>query len=741
MTVLSSGTQSSMTVSAGQSYVVTSSGAIEYFVVSGDVYVYSGGTAYNTTDYNVFSVQGGGSAYDTTISSGGYEYVYASGNAGAVESGATVDASGELEVGSGGAAYNVTINNAGEETVGDTGGSLSATDSGATVNAGGSMLVYSGGADYDSTINAGGTITVSAATVYNENVEGTLTVISGGVDSGSTVNSGGYVFVESNGNGYNETVNLSGQIDVQSGGNDYDATLNTAGASIYISSGGYNYNATNDGGAIVISSGGVDSAAAVYSGEIVVYSGGSDYDSYIGGLLYNSGGATYGETVASGGTMNVSSGGTDSGSTVYQNGLLNVYAGGTITDDTISGGFLYLGSGAVVSGGINFVGENGVLQLAPGEQTLTVVISGFGPDNYIDLQNLAYDGAVSLMVSGDAVTVTSGGITYDLDVAGASTLDLGLATDHAGGTVIEELCHLRGTRILTPNGMVNVEDLQIGDLVMTRFNAIQPVRWIGRQCYDSRFIRDEPSRLPVRIHAGALGPGLPARDLYVSPGHSLLIGDRLVLARALVNGLTITQNDSPAVIDYFNIELAAHDCLIAEGVWSESFADGPGLRDQFHNAAEFYALYPDAPPPEQLTLCAPRPECGPELGAALRPVVARAAAGVAPGPLAGFIDEVDLPWRISGWAHDTAYPDLPVLLEILLDDAVIGTVLACDFRQDVRDAGFGRGRCAFTFTAPHRLRPEHVAGLRVRRVSDGASLRMTAACEEALRPARTPLAA
>ena len=204
----------------------------------------------------------------------------------------------------------------------------------------------------------------------------------------------------------------------------------------------------------------------------------------------------------------------------------------------------------------------------------------------------------------------------------------------AGYVLIEPLCYLRGTHILTPTGAIFVEDLNIGDLVVTRFAGIQPVKWIGRQSYDSRFIQTDRSRLPVCVHAGALGDHLPAYDLYISPGHSMLVDGQLVLATFLVNGVTVTQDWSPANIDYFQIELETHDCVIAEGTWSETYADAPGLREQFHNAAEFAALYPDHAPPDELSLCAPRPERGPKLDAVLRPVVARAAATLTTRPVA-----------------------------------------------------------------------------------------------------------
>jgi hypothetical protein len=280
---------------------------------------------------------------------------------------------------------------------------------------------------------------------------------------------------------------------------------------------------------------------------------------------------------------------------------------------------------------------------------------------------------------------------------------------------------LRGTNILTPTGEVFVEALKIGDLVVTRFSGIQPVKWIGRQSYAARFVRNNPDKLPVRIRAHALGEKFPVRDLYVSPGHSVLHGGNLILARCLVNGITITQGPAPEQIDYFCIELETHDCVIAEGAFAETFADGPGLRAQFHNAAEYFALYPDSPPPDELLLCAPRPERGAKLDAALRPVVARATAGVAPGPLEGFIDLVT-EWLVEGWALDLNNPALPALLEIVLDGKIIGTALACDFREDLKAAGKGNGRCAFAFKPRTRIPAALFGQLYIRRAADGAEI-------------------
>src|SRR5207244_2313666 len=45
-------------------------------------------------------------------------------------------------------------------------------------------------------------------------------------------------------------------------------------------------------------------------------------------------------------------------------------------------------------------------------------------------------------------------------------------------------CFIEGTRVRTPHGNVRVDDLQIGDLVVTMHGGALPVKWIGRYVYE-----------------------------------------------------------------------------------------------------------------------------------------------------------------------------------------------------------------------------------------------------------------
>ena len=417
-------------------------------------------------------------------------------------------------------------------------------------------------------------------------------------------------------------------------------------------------------------------------------------------------------------------------------------------DDTSDGSSLTIGPFTINASNIIFYNDGGysvddvsVNYLGVEDSPATITESGSTALSlYI---GTAWSGGdtISLSVNGVSITTETPdgssnpmflGITDTVPITSVTLTDTTNPGDEldlvSSFSTADALCFLRGTQILTPTRQVAVEDLKIGDLVVTRFGGIRPIKWIGRQSYAARFIRTNVEKIPVCIRAGALADRQPARDLYVSPGHSMLVDGRLLLAKSLVNGITITQEWGPQDIHYYQIEFATHDCVIAEGAWAESYADAEGLRDQFHNVAEFEKLFPEYRPPQELTLCAPRPEHGIKLGTALRPVVARASASVTPGELRGFIDWTETPWRIHGWAQDRDHPDLPVLLEILLDQQVIGTVLACDLRADLVAAKIGRGRCGFLFHSPVRITPAEIHDLRVQRASDKTEIPMSQAC-------------
>ena len=152
-------------------------------------------------------------------------------------------------------------------------------------------------------------------------------------------------------------------------------------------------------------------------------------------------------------------------------------------------------------------------------------------------------------------------------------------------------CYTPGTLIATPDGERPIEELEIGDFVITASGVAEPIVWIGRSGYGGRFLKGRPSLVPVVIRAGALGNGLPRRDLSISPQHAMLLHGVLVPARCLVNGSTIVPAKGLTQVDYLHVELARHNVILAEGALSETFLDD-NSRGLFQNAHEYAELYP-----------------------------------------------------------------------------------------------------------------------------------------------------
>ncbi|MGV2907197.1 Hint domain-containing protein [Achromobacter sp. AGC25] len=165
------------------------------------------------------------------------------------------------------------------------------------------------------------------------------------------------------------------------------------------------------------------------------------------------------------------------------------------------------------------------------------------------------------------------------------------------GNTVSFACFLRGTLIATPDGEKPVETLQPGDRVRTASGGVATVKWIGRRTLYAAHIPGSHAvrAFPVRIAAGALAPGVPARDLHVSPGHHMCFGGKLIPAMLLVNGKTIVQDFSRKVFEYFHVELEQFDILLSEGAPSESYVD-TGNRSMFQNVNNVTLLADFGPP-------------------------------------------------------------------------------------------------------------------------------------------------
>ncbi|WP_372609985.1 Hint domain-containing protein [Aquicoccus sp.] len=139
----------------------------------------------------------------------------------------------------------------------------------------------------------------------------------------------------------------------------------------------------------------------------------------------------------------------------------------------------------------------------------------------------------------------------------------------------------RGTRIALATGaQCPIEELQVGDSVLTRDEGPQAIRWIGQNT-----VRAVGEFAPILITAGTLHN---QHDLLVSPDHRLFIYQRsdrigagrpelLVRARHLVNGDTV-RVQAGGFIDYFQLLFDRHQIIFAEGIAAETLLIDPRTR-------------------------------------------------------------------------------------------------------------------------------------------------------------------
>jgi hypothetical protein len=289
---------------------------------------------------------------------------------------------------------------------------------------------------------------------------------------------------------------------------------------------------------------------------------------------------------------------------------------GLMVSDSDSGGLLQGATVDITSGftagdvlGVNVTGTPGISVTQNSNGTLTLS----GSDTLADYQ--AALRSVSFASTAPESTTTSRTLTW-------SVTD-GVASSAAGetSTISVAPCYCRGARILTERGEVAVEHLRVGDIAITAAGRRRPIVWLGHRRLDlSRHPRPYAVH-PVRVAAGAFGDNLPHRDLWLSPGHNVTSDGDLMPISSLINGCSVAQIARDRV-EYWHVELDAHDILIAEGLAAESYLDC-GNREAFDNGGAFVEAHPDFQSKHWAQTCLPLVTAGPQVQAMRAKLIGR----------------------------------------------------------------------------------------------------------------------
>ena len=161
-------------------------------------------------------------------------------------------------------------------------------------------------------------------------------------------------------------------------------------------------------------------------------------------------------------------------------------------------------------------------------------------------------------------------------------------------------CFTPGSLIATDRGWRPVERLVRGDRVVTRDNGLKRIIWVGRRDLSFADLEAVPALHPVLIRKGSLGNGQPTRDMMVSPSHRFLTASRyqrdeaLVAARHMMDRRGV-QRVRALGVSYLHILLDAHQVILANGVWTESFHPDDATIKSLgkRTAAELLTLFPE----------------------------------------------------------------------------------------------------------------------------------------------------
>lgn len=256
--------------------------------------------------------------------------------------------------------------------------------------------------------------------------------------------------------------------------------------------------------------------------------------------------------------------------------------GAPVISATLRTGTVVEASGAIIGGDLNDSSGNlytdtWSINTAPTYGTATINSSGYWT---YDLN----DAHPAVQALGPGQTMTDTFVVRLTDGGGTTTATVTITIQGAP-------CFATGTRIETAEGPRRIEDLVPGDRVVTVDHGLQPVRWISKTLVDGAGTVLRPDLSPVLIGKGALGHGIPHRDLVVSRQHRLQLLDPsgrevLVAAHRLLCLPHVTLLPVRAGLVWWHLLFDRHEIIVAEGAACESLLLGPEVARMLQGRAD-----------------------------------------------------------------------------------------------------------------------------------------------------------
>ncbi len=495
---------------------------------------------------------------------------------------------------------------------------------GATVTAGSLDAGISASAVGQISLSGAGTsLTVTGDATVADDGTGVLSVLNGATFSatnltiGSQGDSSGALIVS----GAGSVINLTGSLNIGTALGVGDLTIGPGGA--------VHASVVNLQGQVVLEGGNLDPTVTIINqGQTAGGNGTLQAGDIIDEGVIQAGGTKPSQrllvvqgTVMGGGTLTIN--GTVQPSNPV--GVLQINASGTMeltgpvlnaatttfTDNLAQPG-TYSVNNSVVD--VTFADGAGVLLLDDIAEFGGTVTTMFGGDSFViaggTLSNLGVSNGNTLTFSDSGVNARPGGID-EIIFGNPISLGIGVHLQWSianSNTVVFGIvgCFCEGTRIETETGPVAVEDLAIGDRVVTHDRGLdpavdaddrsaedtircEPVEWIGSRFVNCAAHPTPKAVWPVRVAAGAFGPGLPRCDLFLSPDHAVFVNGVLVPVKLLINRTSIAQVERDRV-RYFHVELPRHDVILTEGLPVESYLD---IGDRADFDGDVIRLFPD----------------------------------------------------------------------------------------------------------------------------------------------------